>query len=198
LSARRGQYLQLATQLLVLQLNQVAQAWAPNTAGNYRARFARMAAPAALSLVIKGMGSLSGPELGGERLRVAYETKDQEHEHSCFSDNTHADVVGNVLGMHNVCRGRYARSNGAAVTGVGMCELFVQAGSGARLAQQIDASLAAARAIPPPFDRAVIGPDTAPGRVAIARTMRALQAQTETLAELAANLRVGLTAQSER
>ena len=41
----------------------------------------------------------SAGELAGERMGVAYETKDQEDEHSCFSDNTDADVCNNALGV---------------------------------------------------------------------------------------------------
>ena len=32
-------------------------------------------------------------------MNVAYETKDQEDEHSCFSDNTNADVRNNAQGI---------------------------------------------------------------------------------------------------
>ena len=46
--------------------------------------------------MLRGIGALSRGELAGERMAVAYETKDQEDEHSCFSDNTNADVVGNA------------------------------------------------------------------------------------------------------
>ncbi|MCB0972441.1 MAG: hypothetical protein KDA97_13125, partial [Acidimicrobiales bacterium] len=42
---------------------------------------------------------LSAGELAGERIAVAYETQDQEDEHSCFSDNTMADVIGNAAGI---------------------------------------------------------------------------------------------------
>jgi hypothetical protein len=53
------------------------------------------------------MGSLSGAELSGERMSVAYDTRDQEDEHSCFSDNTHNDFIANALGIENVYLGRW-------------------------------------------------------------------------------------------
>ena len=42
-------------------------------------------------------------------MAVAYETKDQEDEHSCFSDNTDADVANNAVGVRMVYLGRLPR-----------------------------------------------------------------------------------------
>ena len=52
--------------------------------------------------MLRGIGALSRGELAGERMAVAYETKDQEDEHSCFSDNTTADVISNARGVQMV------------------------------------------------------------------------------------------------
>ena len=50
-----------------------------------------------------GIGELSGPELAGERMRVALKVAKeegagvgQEDEHSCFSDNTHKNMFSHV------------------------------------------------------------------------------------------------------
>jgi putative iron-regulated protein len=149
-------------------------------------------------LVVKGMGSLSGPELSGERLTVAYETKDQENEHSCFSDTTSSDIGFDALGIENVGLGRYARVNGELVKGTSFIEL-VQSRDRAlaeRLKAALSSSVVAARRIPTPFDQAILGADDAPGRVRIWATIQALQRQTETLAEVAStfDLRVTLVA----
>ena len=77
---RRGRYLRAATALLIRDLEEVRDAWVPGR-DNYRAKFLALPPSEAFGLVIKGMGALSGPELGGERLTVAYETKAQENEH---------------------------------------------------------------------------------------------------------------------
>jgi putative iron-regulated protein len=190
--ARRRAYLRSAAGLLVRQLEQVAQAWT----GAYRAYFLALPPSAAMGLAVKGMGSLSGPELSGERLSVAYETKDQENEHSCFSDSTSADLSADALGLQNLCLGRYQRLDGSAIHGRGLCDALqlLAAEPATRLKRQCAASLAALRAIPSPFDRAILGSDTEPGRKAIAGAIEALRAQSETLAELAALLQVGLSA----
>jgi putative iron-regulated protein len=148
------------------------------------------------------MGALSGPELAGERLTVAYATKAQENEHSCFSDNTHADIALNALGIQNVCMGTYRRTRGARVVHPGLCGLVssVDASIGKELTHQVEASVRAAQSIPPPFDRAMLGKDSDPGRVAIQRTITALETQVETLSRAAAALgaRLPLSATSAR
>jgi putative iron-regulated protein len=189
--ARRRAYLRSAAGLLAQQLEQVAQAWN----GSYRTQFLALPPAAAMGLAVKGMGSLSGPELAGERLSVAYETKDQENEHSCFSDSTLADLTGDALGLQNLCLGRYRRLDGSSIHGSGLCDALqlLAADPATRLKRQCAASLAAVRAIPAPFDRAILGSDSAPGRRAVAAAIQALRAQSDTLAELAALLQVGLT-----
>ena len=62
----------------------------------------------AVADIFRGIGALSAGELAGERMAVAYETKDQEDEHSCFSDNTDADVANNALGIQRVYPAEYA------------------------------------------------------------------------------------------
>jgi putative iron-regulated protein len=67
---------------------------------------------------------------------------------------------------------------------------------GQRLQNEFEQSVAGAKAIPAPFDQALLGDDSAPGRQAIARTIAALRQQTTTLAEVAAlfDVRVALAA----
>jgi putative iron-regulated protein len=186
-AARRGQYLRLVTAQLVQDLAQVRDAWAPDRSDNYRAEFGRLPALQALARAVKGLGSLSGPELAGERLTVPYATKDQENEQSCFSDTTSADIVRDALGIENVCLGRYQRSDGTQFQGSGLCVLIAaqDPALAAELTRQIEASVAAARRIPTPFDQAILGSDSAPGRRAIEDTIAALQRQATTLAKVA-------------
>jgi putative iron-regulated protein len=191
---RRGQYLVASTRLLVRHLDGVAAEWAEAKTDNYRHAFLSRPPPEALGLALKGMGTLSGPELSGERLTVAYETKDQENEHSCFSDNTQADLVFDAIGVQNLCLGTYRRPSGEKVQRRGLCSLVasVDAGLGATLSDAIAQSVAAVRAIPSPFDQAIVGNDAAPGRVAIKRAISSLNAQTRALTKAAAALGASL------
>lgn len=47
-------------------------------------------------------------------------SRDQEDEHSCFSDNTHRDAVANAQGIQNVWLGSYKRLDGSELKGPGL------------------------------------------------------------------------------
>ena len=196
-ASRRCEYLRLAAALLVENLQTVASAWAAVPTNNYRHEFCALDPDESLARIFKGIGALSGPELAGERLTVPYETKEQEDEHSCFSDNTHNDVINSLVGVENVYLGRYVRTDGTVIQGPGLRALLAQTDSAFadRLASQMEASLAAARAIPLPFDQAILGANTAPGRVAIKKAIVSIQAQADLIARAANRLSIRLTLQ---
>jgi putative iron-regulated protein len=173
---RRGQYLELTAELLLEDLGAVAGAWAEGAA--YPAEL-RADPKEALRRMLQGMGSLSGAELSGERMTVALDNRDQEDEHSCFSDNTHRDIRGNALAIENAYLGRYG-----AVDGPGLDELVAERNPAldTKLKGQLAESLAAVDAIPVPFDQAIL---SAAGRDKVLAAVRALQAQTDTLVEVA-------------
>ena len=200
LAERRGKYLELVTKLLIGELDELVQAWAPSRTDNYRARFLGMPPLEAFGLALKGLGALSGPELSGERLTVAYETKDQENEHSCFSDNTLQDLADDALGIENACRGSYQRSDGSVLTGSGLCKAIGarDRALGERLEREMKASTEALRAVPGPFDRAIVGNDGAQGRIAVQRAIRALSDQANTLAKIAASYDIRMSFPSAR
>ncbi|HWO17166.1 MAG TPA: imelysin family protein [Kofleriaceae bacterium] len=173
---RRGQYLRLVAELLVDDLTAVSGEWAAGA--DYEADF-RKDPKEALRRILQGMGSLSGAELSGERMTVALDNRDQEDEHSCFSDNTHRDIRANALAIQNAYLGRYGTTDGP-----GLDELVAarDAALDTKMKGQLDASLAAIAEIPVPFDQAIAN-DT--GRAKVMAAVRALQAQTETLVEIA-------------
>ena len=172
---RRREYLRVVTALLRRQLGELAAAWAPD-ADNYRRRFEADPA-AAVRKMFTGITILTAFELTGERMAVAYETQDQEQEHSCFSDTSCQDFEADQLGIVRVLRGD-------AKTGApGLLALV--AGADAALAKSLDRQLTVTleriRKIPQPFDVAMRGADDAPGRVAIRKALEALEQQAELL-----------------
>jgi putative iron-regulated protein len=189
---RRRRYLSVVAELLVDDLGSVAKAWAPGQAGNYRARF-EQGGQESLRKIFVGLGSLSRGELAGERLEVALASQDQEDEHSCFSDNTHRDVVANALGIENVWLGRYRRANGEAMQGPALRDLVAakDAALAEKVSQQIHASVQAAEAIQAPFDREIVGGKDAPGRQRIEKAIASLNQQSKDL--VAAANAVGVT-----
>jgi len=144
----------------------------------------------ALRRILTGLGTLSGGELTGERLATAFETKDQEDEHSCFSDNTHIDHRNDELGIENAFLGRYGDTDGA---GIDDLVEAVNPTLAAETRAAMSATRAAIQAIPVPFDQAILGPDTSPGRMAIAAAIDALNHQTDLIAQCADALGISIS-----
>ena len=178
---RRRQYLSVSTALLVDDLSAITAQWAPN-AKNYRAKFEKGGKESVRKMIV-GLGSLSRGELAGERMEVALNSQDQEDEHSCFSDNTHRDIVNNAKGIQNVWLGQFKRADGTLLQGASLADLvaLTQADVAAQTTAQLATSVAAAEAIPAPFDRAVIGGKDAPGPKRVQATIDSLVAQSKLL-----------------
>ena len=126
------------------------------------------------------MGSLSGSELSGERMGTALDNRDQEDEHSCFSDNTHRDLRANALSMQNIYLGKFG-----AIDGPGLDEIVAARDPelDAKMQAQLQETVDLIEAIPAPFDQAIM--DDADGRVKIKAAIDSLKAQTETTVEIA-------------
>ena len=114
LAERRKTYLTLITDQLIADLNYLVDAWSTDNSWGRKAYLAQTD-DEALKDIFNGMGKLAKGELAGERMYVALTNKDQEDEHSCFSDNTHRDIVQNFMGIKNVWEGKYGSIDGAAV-----------------------------------------------------------------------------------
>lgn len=183
---RRRLYLQTITSLLIDDLQAVARQWQKGSKNNYRSRFEK-GGQESLRKILVGLGSLSRGELAGERLEVALASRDQEDEHSCFSDNTHRDAVTNALGIKNVWLGEYKRLDGTLLQGPSLQQLVAtrNAELAAKTGQQISASVKAAEAIPAPFDQAIQGERNPEARSKIQVTIDSLTQQSKDLVEAA-------------
>lgn len=183
---RRRQYLNVVTQLLIDDLQSVADQWKPGVKDNYRAQFDQ-GGEESLRKVFVGLGSLSRGELAGERLEVAMASRDQEDEHSCFADNTHRDAATNAQGIANVWNGTYKRLDGSLLQGPGL-KAWVAASDASvadKTTRQIAQSVAAANAIPAPFDQAIQGARDSAARAKIQATIDSLTQQSKDLVEAA-------------
>lgn len=121
---RRLAYLEAAASKIVSDLEVISNAWKND--GLYKQAFLgelkgkdsskNIPAKEALKQVISGMGVFIKSELANERIAVAVLTPSEEDEHSCFSDNTHRDIVTNYLGFRNILTGTYmGKSYGASL-----------------------------------------------------------------------------------
>ena len=119
-AARRLAYLQVASEKLVEDLTVIKSAWEKEisgTKGLYQAALKgelkgenaskNIESSEALKQIIAGMGVFIKSELANERIAVAVLTPSEEDEHSCFSDNTHRDIVNNYQGFKNILTATY-------------------------------------------------------------------------------------------
>ena len=183
---RRRAYLKVVTELLLDDLQSVADQWKPGVKNNFRAAFDQ-GGDESLRKVFIGLGSLSRGELAGERLEVAMASRDQEDEHSCFSDNTHRDAVTNAQGIQNVWLGHYQRRNGTVLQGPGLRDWVAAQDPviAKKTSLQIAKSVASAQAIPAPFDQAIQGARDSAARAKIQATIDSLTQQSKDLVDAA-------------
>lgn len=177
---RRGSYLRLTTDRLLADLEGVHTQWAAGD-GGYRAAF--LADPdEALTKILRGIGALNSGELAGERMAVALESKDQEDEHSCFSDNTNADVVNDIKGIRMVYRGQFEQISGPSVD-----DLVADADAdlAGELRRKIDATLTKVQAFPATFETMIAAKAGSPENKAISDVVAALEEQGADLAKAA-------------
>ena len=161
---RRKEFLKVTINLLIENLQSLVDEWAPEKK-NYRYSFVNSKPKESFQKILLGMTLLAGFELAGERILVAYESKAQEDEHSCFSDTTHNDSIYDIVGIKNVWTGKYTRADGSIIEGPGIRSFALSIDTD--LTEKIDNSLKLAlktsMEIPRPFDQAILaekGSDT--------------------------------------
>jgi putative iron-regulated protein len=180
---RRATYLTLLARLLVDDLTSVAEQW-DAAAGAYRETF--LADPAtAVQSMFRGIGALSAGELAGERMAVAYETKDQEDEHSCFSDNTNADIHNNALGVRIVYLADLDGIDGPSLSDL---VAAVDPQTDEELRAKLDESVELTGDFPATFEAMIAAPSTDPINEAFLAALESLEDQGDLIAEAAAAL----------
>ena len=173
---RRRAYLGVVSDMLVADLAHVAGRWGAQ--GDYTAVFT--GAPVeSVTRILTGIGTLSASELSGERMLTAYENKDQEDEHSCFSDTTLDDLKGNLASIQ-------------LIWDAGLDDLVTtyDGDLAARMTMQLATARTALMAIPGPFDQAILGDDSSPGRTSVLAAIRAIQDVGDTVVDIAGALDV--------
>ena len=123
-------------------------------------------------------------------MTVAFEERSQEDEHSCFSDNTVADIVANARGIQMVYHGEYGGVSGPGI------DALISAGDeemADKLTAQIRNSVNSATNIPSPFDQHLMEgvSDQTYGRQTVASTISLLEDQTDTIVDAAQ--KIGIT-----
>lgn len=175
---RRAQYLQITTAQLKSNMDGLVAEW--NAGGDYRTAFDAETAGERLRRALTGMIILSGFETGGERLQAALDAGDQEEEHSCFSDNTHIDMIHDLIGVQNVWLGRVGSYSG---TGIDAVVRLFDATLADEVTARIQTSIDLARALVPPFDLE-IQPGNAEGNARVQALIDSCATQEDLLSQV--------------
>jgi len=183
---RRKLYLETCADLLVRHLKGLVAEWSPGMENRFRASFLANPEGRSTRNVVQGLKVFSGKEMAGERLLVAWDTQDQEDEHSCFSDTTNQDVIYDAIGIRNLIQGRYVRSDGSRVEGIGLARWVASFDPelAASLSREAEHAVERARAIPSPFDQAILGTESDPGPKSILACVEAFEDLSASLGRL--------------
>lgn len=107
-------------------------------------------------------------------MAVAFEMRDQEEEHSCFSDTTHLDFLSNLEGVESVLVGNGSDGAVAAIRAV-------DPGAAQAIVGALARAKRAVAAVPAPFDRAIQGADGSDERARLKEAIEALEALSESI-----------------
>lgn len=182
---RRAKYLTETSELIVNDLQMLVNEWKEGE-DNYRAFFtSEEELMKSVERILNGVGKLSKGELAGERMFVSLDLRSKEDEHSCFSDNTHRDIVANAVGIKSVLTGMYTRTNGSLINGPGVLQLIENRDPelAAELRDTVTQSVSSSMQIQAPFDQEILNQE---GRERIMETINILRRQGDLIAEAAA------------
>ena len=195
---RRAQFLTVATQMLVEDLEEMAKAWGAK--GKARASVAKAKESEGVARILTGLGSLSYGELAGERMKLGLMLHDPEEEHDCFSDNTHNSHYYDQIGMVNVYSGRYTRVDGKVVTGPSLSQYVAATApeADAKVKEAMTATTAAMKVMKDTADLGkmaydqMIGTDNAEGNAIVSTAVDRLVDQKKALEGVVAALGVSV------
>lgn len=193
-ATRRGQVLKICADVLISNLTELVNEWKDGSSTNFRAHFLALPNKEAIQSILTGMGVLSKAELAGERIYVALDNQDQEDEHSCFSDNTHRDIILNAQGIYNLYVGSYKKVDGSIVEGTSIKDIIALSNPSLAKGMNTLASTAIEKVnnIPVPFDYH-LKQETVTGNGPIMQSVVALQDQGNKIAELASELGITIS-----
>lgn len=196
---RRAAYLKAAVDTLVSDLSEMAADWKPD--GKARAELLAKGADGGLSEILTGMGSLTFGEMAGERMKLGLMLHDPEEQQDCFSNNTHNSHYYDEIGLANLWRGRYVRTNGHIVEGPSLRDYAtsVDTASAARLDHALDDALAAIKTMKDQADSGrmaysqMIASGNTNGNKIVSDAMDSLVVQTRAIEGVAGALHLKVT-----
>ncbi len=181
---RRATYLKLTNMLLAEDLQLQADAWEAGGLESFRDKLVEQPVKESLASILGAMVDLSENGLVIANMSMAYDTQDEEYEQSCFSDNTHNDILNGQRGIENIYFGEYGGIDG---TGLAALVNARDPELDEKMRGRLQAASEAIVDMGPPFDQAILV-----RRDRVAAAISALNEQAATLREIATLLEVKL------
>ncbi len=193
---RRRQYLAVAAELLVSDLEEMVMNW--STVGEARKALENSSLQEGLKTILTGMGSLSYGELAGERMKLGLLLGDPEEEHDCFSDNTHNSHYYDAVGIQNVYLGIYERIDGTTLSGPSLADLVAESNVDldSELRSELQSTIIAMEALVSraengeAYDQMIASGNDA-GNTVVQNAIDALVKQTKSIERVVASLDLG-------
>jgi len=178
---RRRLYLQTITDMIVQDLDGLVIAWNASDPDSYAAKFKGYSDREALGRILTSLATLSEFELALERIATGLDSKDQEDEQSCFSDNTLNDIIYDQRGIRNVYFGSYGD-----VSGPGLDSLVSRLAPdlNTRMIAALNQTDAAIAKLEYPFDSILKSMPNSRARTEAEAVVTALQAQSDVLKDI--------------
>jgi putative iron-regulated protein len=186
---RRRQYLQIATVMLVADMQGLEATWDLTNPTSYGATFVGAPPNTGLQRILRGLSNMTVAELQFERLSDPFITQDRKDEESCFSESTQVDLNANALGIEDVYLGRYGALAGPSISDLVKAK---NPALDAAMRTQLTAMRTAIAAIPPPFDHAVIAPAGSEPRANVQAAIDSFGPLVDSMRQVAALLGVML------
>ncbi|TAG57355.1 MAG: hypothetical protein EAZ27_03040 [Cytophagales bacterium] len=122
---RRRSFLVAVSQLLIDDLQSVADQWDKSKPNNYRASFTNPTQlKVSLANILIGLGKYNKGEMSGQRIYTAYFNNSEEDEHDCFSDYTMTDIRNWQSGLKGIYYGTYTQINGSMLKGYSLSDFL--------------------------------------------------------------------------
>lgn len=189
--SRRRSFLVAVTDLLIADLQSVADQWDKSKTGNYRSSFVSSAElNNSLAKILIGLGKYTKGEMSGERISVSYQNSDQEDEHDCFSDYTMIDIRNWQIGLKGIYTGTYTQSNGTKLAGASLSSYLKKYNpeTDKNIISKFEATDATLASITTTFDQAIISTNADYSK--IATLISNLRTQADSYADIISGLGV--------
>ena len=177
---RRRLYLQLVTDELVHEFDELAEAWEKDEANSYATRFLALPPREAIGRMVNGIAILAGHHFKQVQVDAGIDSKNHDVEESRFSQTTRQDFTATFEGLRQVWSGD---SEGATRPGLDDLVFNIDSATAGKVSALFTAAEAKLNAIGDPWKKVLAAPEGSVELQAAEDLVTALEALSGGLAE---------------